>query len=115
MKITGFESNDAIARELGDRVRHARIAYPLTQTELAERAGVSLKTVSNLESGRDVRLGSLISVLRALNMLANIEAIVPEHRPSPNAYFALGHDRRRAISPSRRRGSAGPMKWGDEQ
>lgn len=115
MRITGLESNDAIAREIGARIKQVRIAYPLTQGELAERAGISLKTVSNLETGRDVRLGSLLSTMRALGMLANADVLVPERLPSPSDYIELGHDRQRATSPCNRHAPSGRWKWGDEQ
>ena len=40
------------ATEIGREVRGARIALGLTQARLAERAGVSLPTVQNVEAGR---------------------------------------------------------------
>ena len=78
MKITILSSNEQVLAELGARIRAARIDTPLTQAELAERAGLSPYTVANLERGHDVNLGSLLSVLRALDMLENADALVPE-------------------------------------
>ena len=37
--------------ELGNRIREARDAQGLTQAELAERIGVSRKTVNTVENG----------------------------------------------------------------
>ncbi len=48
---------------------HARKAANLTQTELAERAGLSRMTVQRLESGSlDPRLSTLQELVRVLNM-----------------------------------------------
>ena len=48
---------------------HARKAANLTQTELAERAGLSRMTVQRLESGSlDPRLSTLQELAHALNM-----------------------------------------------
>lgn len=38
-------------RKLGNRLKEARTARDLTQTELAERIGVSRKTVNTVENG----------------------------------------------------------------
>lgn len=43
---------------LGQRVRNARKQLRLTQQQLADRAGVSLGVISNLEGGRTVPQGA---------------------------------------------------------
>lgn len=115
MKITLLTSNEQVLAELGARIRAARIDTPLTQVELAERAGISPYTVANLERGRDVNLGSLLSVLRALGMLENADALVPEALARPSDVARLGRARQRAASPSRRPDGAGAWQWGDER
>ena len=115
MKITLLSSNEQVLAELGARIRAARIDTPLTQTELAERAGLSPYTVANLERGRDANLGSLLSVLRALGMLENADALVPETLARPADVAQLGHARQRATSPSKRKAGTGTWQWGDER
>ena len=115
MKITILSSNEQVLAELGARIRAARIDTPLTQAELAERAGLSPYTVANLERGHDVNLGSLLSVLRALGMLENANALVPETLARPVDVARLGHARQRATSPSRRTNDASAWQWGDER
>lgn len=114
MVIDDFISNQTVGVELGRRLRASRIAYPLTQAQLAERAGVSQRTVANLEKGADVTVASLVSVLRALGLLSRMELLVPapETRPSD-----LLHERapRQRVRPSRKVISGGDWKWGDEQ
>lgn len=50
-------------RRLGRRVRELREARTWTQEEVSRRAGVSPKTVSNIERGENVRPASLVNVL----------------------------------------------------
>ena len=50
-------------RKLGRRVRKLRDANTWTQDDVAQRAGVSPKTVSNIENGANVRPTTVCDVL----------------------------------------------------
>ena len=99
MRITGLESNAEILAELGERIKDARIATPLTREELAAKSGVSARTLANLESGSGATLSNVISVLRALSMAGNLETLVPEQDARPSDIAALGKKRQRAPHP----------------
>ncbi len=54
---------------VGQRIATERKRMKLTQLELAELAGLSLRPIYLLESGRgDIRLGSLLKILHVLGM-----------------------------------------------
>lgn len=113
MEITAFTSNDATLVEIGQRLKDARIGFSLTQAQLAERSGVSLRTIANLESGHDITFGNLISILRALGLLSRLELIAPRPEVRPSALAAQKPKRQRV----RRTDAQAPLswKWGDEQ
>ena len=113
MVITALSSNEQALRELGTRIRAARIDMPLTQAELAARAGVALSTVAKLERGEDTRLSSMLDILRALGMLGALDTLVPEATPRPSDLAKLGKPRQRARHHKTPTPSA--WKWGDEQ
>ena len=115
MIIDDLTSNEGAMTELGLRIKDARIAFPLTQHELAQRAGVATKTVANLERGADVTTGSLISILRALGLLSRMELLVPSHEVRPSKIAAKKPKRQRAVSAKHRSKPSGAWKWGDEQ
>lgn len=76
-------SNTGIIGELGKRFKAYRMQKKLTQQQLAERAGISLFTVAQIEKGKSVSSSMLISVLRALRLLDNLEMFLPEIGVSP--------------------------------
>jgi transcriptional regulator with XRE-family HTH domain len=47
----GLSSEDAVLRELGRRIRRARLAAKLTQEAAADRAGIDYKRWQRLEQG----------------------------------------------------------------
>ncbi|NEG71093.1 helix-turn-helix domain-containing protein [Bifidobacterium ramosum] len=55
-------------RTLGERFSQQRRLLSLTVADVAQRAGVSPTTVSNLEQGKAVRTDSLLSIARVLQM-----------------------------------------------
>lgn len=57
-----------IEAEFADRIRQARISRHLTQPELAERVGVSVGTIRNLERSGDCAFSTIIKVALALRL-----------------------------------------------
>jgi len=55
-----------IETELGERLKYLRVHRNLDQVTLAARAGISVRTLRNLESGSGSSLRTLIQVLRTL-------------------------------------------------
>ena len=82
-------SNMAILSELGSRLKEYRIRKGLQQKELAINAGVSLDTVIRLERGDSITVEKLLRILRALDMLENLNLFIPEPPISPILYKKL--------------------------
>ena len=116
MKITFYSSTNEVLSEIGSRIKAARIAMPATQKELAELTNLSQRTISNIETGKDVSFSSLIDVLRALGLLQSLEVMIPEQGLRPADIAALGKRRERVRSSAKAtvQGQSG-WKWGDEQ
>lgn len=75
-------TDDAIATELGSRIRALRLRKNITQQALAESAALSLNTIKALETGNG-KISTLIAVLRELNTLDALDAFIPEVPISP--------------------------------
>jgi len=76
-------SNSAIIEEVGKRLKEYRFQRKLTQQELADQAGISLFSVTQIEKGKAVTLTLFLSVLRVLRLLDNFELLIPEIGISP--------------------------------
>lgn len=115
MMISSFSSTTEVLEELGRRIKAARISIPATQREMAEMTNLSLKTISNIEAGKDVAFSTVIEVLRALGQLQPLELLVPEQGPRPSDLASLGKRRERV---SKKMMTAyeknAEWKWGDD-
>lgn len=89
---------------------------PATQKEMAELTNLSQRTISNLETGKDVSFSTIVEVLRALGQLQSLELMIPEQGPRPSEIAALGKPRERARHKAKETGTPDPgWKWGDEK
>jgi transcriptional regulator with XRE-family HTH domain len=82
--------------ELGQQVRTLRLRQNQDQRALAERAGVALTALKNLESGKGATLKTLIKVLRALERADWFETLAPAVSVSPLQILKSKSPRRRA-------------------
>lgn len=114
MKIEGLLTDDAILAVLGGRLAQRRLELQLTQEMLAEQAGVSKRTVERIEAGATAQMSTLIRLLRALELLDRLEALVPEAGPRPMDLAQLKGKARKRASGKRKTANEGPWHWGDE-
>ena len=90
-------SDKAILREMGARLKHRRLDKNLSQQVLADMAGLSRTTISDLERGAPAGMLTLIQVLRALGGLEELDAFLPEPGLSPLQLARMkGRERQRA-------------------
>jgi len=87
-------SDKALAKQIGAFARHHRIAQNKTQNVLAAEAGISRSTLSLLERGETVMLGTLIQVLRVLDQLQIMSAFEIQESISPLALAKLQKEKR---------------------
>lgn len=116
MKFLQHNSDDATLEELGNRIARYRLNRNLTQEALAEEAGISKRTVHRIEHGQSTQASNLIRILRALGLLENMEALVPEPALSPIQQVRQHGKRRKRASSRAGRGEKKTLwSWGDEQ
>ena len=115
MKEPFGTSDDAALKALGRRLARHRLNRNLTQAALAAQAGISTPTVQRIEQGRSSQAANLIRILRALGLLDNLDALVPEPPVSPIQQARMhGRTRQRASSSAGRQAPPADWSWGDE-
>ena len=72
---------------IGERVKQYRINAGLTQQDLENKSGVSVRSISRLEQGASVQFESLIKILFALNLESNIDLLIPDQTKRPSFYL----------------------------
>lgn len=74
---------EELLQALAGNIRALRINQGLSQQEAAAKAGLSLRTLVNLEDDGRSTVETLLRVLRALGVAEPLSALVPEVRVSP--------------------------------
>ena len=65
-------SNKTFLEQIGERVYNKRKKQKLSQAELAEKIGVSVQMISNLECGKKaIRPENIVKICEALNISAD--------------------------------------------
>lgn len=116
MKISGYENEQAILAELGDRIKAHRVASNYSQAEFAARCGIGLNTVKRVEKGEDVNMSNFLKIMSALGIAENLNLLIPEQQVDFKRLFEHASARKRV---SGRRSKTIPTTkkwiWGEDQ
>jgi len=94
-----YKTSDELQAVLGERLRALRLSRNFAQRELAEKAGLSLRALHNLEAGAGSTIETFLRVLKALNAVDAIETLVPQPQVSPLAMLKNARVPRRVSRP----------------
>ena len=111
MTINNYSTLSETKTELAQRLKAYRLSLNRTQAQLSEISGVSLGAIKSFERSGSASLDTLLSLLKALSLLGNADALIPALGIDTIALHDLGHQRQRA----RKKKKATAMPWGDEQ
>lgn len=113
MSFAGM-TDDGIVADLAKRIRQYRLNANMTQDEVAAEAGIGKATYVRFESGSStaIRLTSLIAILRKLDLLDNLDSLVPEPEISPLQVAKMqGKKRQRASGRRQEQQEEDDLEW----
>lgn len=115
MKIDSKMTDKALLRLVGERLSGLRLGRNLTQQQLAEQAGLGLRTVQRLELGESAtQLSGFIRVCRVLGLVENLETFIPQPVVSTMAQLKrAGRRRQRATGKKTAQGGSKKWTWGE--
>ncbi len=106
MSDYGFSNTEELEAVLGEQLQKIRLAKNLDQKTVAERAGISVRALRNLEAGRGSTIQTFVRVLKALDKTDLIASL--NTAPSINPMDLLR-------KPTGRQRATGTRKSGSEQ
>lgn len=106
-------NSKAILTLLSERIKAYRIEYPMTQKELADKSGVSVRSIQNFEHGSDIQLSNLVKIMNALELGDNISMLVPDVSKRPSMFLEKTKKKERVRKAAKQ--TEVSFKWGDEE
>lgn len=103
-------TEEEIEQDIGEKVRMLRLLRNLDQATVAERSGVSVRALRNLEKGAGSTVRTLLSVMRALGRDSWFDTIAPIATINPLTLPRKSRQRQRATSTSLRNGREAPRR-----
>lgn len=104
MSDLSFKSISELQVLLGEQLQAIRLSKSLDQITTAEKAGISEKSLRNLEAGRGSTVDTLLRTLKALDTLEGLELLAPRPSASPLALLRSSKARQRVRQSSASRG-----------
>jgi len=71
-------NEEEILKRIGAKLKEMRLEQNMKQKELSERSGLSMFSISQMETGHNTSVLSLVQVLRALDRMDMIEPFLRE-------------------------------------
>ncbi len=90
-------SDKELLRRWGQKLKSLRINANLSQTDLAQKTGMSRSSIAEIEKGRNFSITSLIAISRVLNLLEELEFFLKddELELSPMEIYQLEKKKRK--------------------
>ena len=76
-------SDSMILDGIGKKLKEWRLEMNLSQTDMAEKTGISLTTYLNFEHGKGGSMSNFLRILRILNRLDSLDVFFQERPMSP--------------------------------
>jgi transcriptional regulator with XRE-family HTH domain len=107
-------SSEQIVEALGQQVQQIRLSRNMTQAQIAQEAGISVRTVRNFEHGESTSLLTFVRLLSALGIQGNLSLLLPDPTVRPVDRIEAEEKRRQRARPTAKPPGGSGWSWGDE-
>lgn len=98
---------------LGNRIKQYRVNSSLTQNDLYEKTGVSVRTLSRLEQGESVQMSVFLKVINGIGLAKNLDFLIPDQTKRPSFYLEKKSPVNKRVR--KKNIKVGKFMWGDEK
>jgi len=106
-------NSQQIEAELCKRLEKIRLSRNITQSQLANEAGVSVRTIGRFEKGMGVSLDTFIRILIALRIQQNLDVLLPDPDIRPIDRITIRGSERKRARPINESSEKSNWSWGD--
>lgn len=106
MHITDTAPIESLIESIGKSLETRAKQVKLTRTDISRMTGLNRNTVSAALAGDDIRLSSLLRILRALGHMDTVSQLLTPPKPTPLEKLAKSGER----SPRRQTSAVKPQK-----
>lgn len=114
MKINQTDNYFVVLKKFGNRIKGYRVSSNITQSQLAHRCGLSVSTLIRIENGEDTKWSAILRILSELNLLNNLDILIPEIQPSYKAMFENKPTRKR-VRHKKKDINSSTWTWGEDK
>lgn len=82
-KIPPKMNDEEILKKIGAKLKELRVERNMKQKELSERSGLSMFSISQIETGHNTSVLSLVQILKALDRMDMLDAFLKEREVDP--------------------------------
>ena len=117
MKLLKTNTVETLLAEIVRRIVHRRIELGLTQQDVVDQTGISLRTIKRIEQGGDCQLSTMIRLFQTYNLIDRLDILIPEPSVITPIQFVDQQQkpRKRVSRAVKSTKSKKAWKWEDEQ
>ena len=108
-------SSEQIERALCKRLEEVRLSQNITQSQMADEAMVSLRTIGRMAKGEGISLDTFIRLLKVLDLEDRLALLIPEPMIEPMVVVSEKPVNRKRARSSTKKTTFGSWVWGDEK
>ena len=108
-------TSQQIEQEIGLRLARLRLARNVTQIDLAEKAGIGVRTLRRFEAGDPSTLDTFLRVAAALDLEQAVLSVLPEGDIRPIERVSQKGKERKRASPASVQPPKTSWTWGDDE
>lgn len=86
-KVDIWKTDEEILEIFASRIKARRKKNKLSQAELAQETGISLKTIKNMESAENFNFSNFIKIVRAFSDFEKLDKVLKAEELTPKEKF----------------------------